>query len=67
VSKRIPKSERRRVREHETYERKCRCQGGSYKTCHKKALKKEHQGLSRRGVSRHEGKVGAAVRGEKKR
>lgn len=67
VNKRIPKSERRRVREHETYERRQRCKGDSYPKAHKKALRREHRGLSRHGVARHEGRVGAAVRGQRRR
>jgi uncharacterized protein YdaU (DUF1376 family) len=67
VNKRIPRSERKRVREHETYERRQRCKGDSYKKAHRKALKREHRGLSRQGVSKHEGRVGAAVRGQPRR
>lgn len=67
MNKKIPRGERGRVREHERYEREQRCHGDSYKVAHKKALKREHRGLSRHGVARHEGRVGAAVRGSRKR
>jgi hypothetical protein len=56
-----------RVREHEKYERSRRCKGDSYPTAHRKALKREHRGLSKHGIARHEGKVGRAVRGSPKR
>ena len=62
VNKAVPKRFRKRVRAHEEHELKLRKKGWSYKAAHKSALKVEHRGLSKKGIARYEGHMGAIVR-----
>jgi hypothetical protein len=58
-------SMRSRLRAHATTEKRLREKGMSYSLAHKKALKKEHQGLSQKRISTYEGKLGSVARHSK--
>ena len=53
---------RSRLLRHEKVERKLRRSGMSYRRAHRRALKSEHRGLSKRQVSMYEGKLGSIAR-----
>ena len=59
VSKAVPKKLRKRIHKHERTELNLRKKGYSYKKAHKIALKAEHKGLTKKGIARYEGKLGA--------
>ncbi len=63
TKKDLPKGVKKRLKAHEKREYYLRTiKGFSYKKAHKLALKKEHEGLSKKGIAKYEGKIGAYVR-----
>lgn len=67
ISSRVPESWRgidvkARLRRHERVEYHLMQQGLSYKEAHKKALKQEHKGLTKKQVQAYEGKIGSLAR-----
>jgi len=53
---------RSRLVRHEKVERKLRRSGMSYRRAHRKALKSEHRGLSKKQIATYEGKLGSVAR-----
>ena len=62
INPNVPRSMRSRLRTHETVEYTLRQQGMTYRSAHRKALEAEHKGLTRKGIARYEGKLGAIAR-----
>jgi len=52
---------RSRLMRHEKVERKLRRSGMSYRKAHRRALKSEHKGLTRKQVAIYEGKLGSVA------
>jgi hypothetical protein len=62
INKKVPKKLRKRLLTHEKTEVKLRKQGYTYKQAHKRALKAEHKGMTKRQIFKYEGKLGAIAR-----
>ena len=67
VNPHVPRSFRKikmrsRLVRHERVERRLRRSGMSYRKAHRKALKSEHAGLTRKQVATYEGKLGSVAR-----
>ena len=63
INKKVKGADRRRLHKHESFEYAYRVRtGAGYKTAHKKALKVEMRGMSRKQKARYSGRLGAIAR-----
>ena len=67
INRHVPRSfrgikVRSRLLRHEKVERRLRRSGLSYRKAHRKALKSEHKGLSKKQIAIYEGKLGSVAR-----
>jgi len=62
VNPNVPKKLQARLRRHERVERKLRQQGLSYRQAHRRALKEEHRGMTKKQIAEYEGTLGAVAR-----
>ena len=63
INKKIKGADRKRILKHEKFEYAYRARtGAGWKQAHKKALKVEHKGMTKRQIAKYSGRLGAIAR-----
>ena len=63
INSKIKGADRKRLKVHEKFEYAYRVKtGAGYKKAHKKALKVEHKGMTKRQIAKYSGRLGAIAR-----